>query len=1117
MFIESQANGDMLRLRLADQVTRAVELDEVLQTACEGLTQTLGYAASAIFVADAQRRSAVMRAWAGKAEIARRFEQAGQAPIGWVSDISGDTCFARLFRNHQAAPLYFDALPELLNDLTTNPAARKLGGTLNALLRLQKIVVFPVVISGQVWAAQIIASQRALDQHDLDAIQVIMGQINLAIERAQRHAQLQQRNRELIRRTNQLTSLQTIIQAATSTLDPRHVMETVAQGMVERLGYRASLVSTFYAKDNYFVMGAVHPGGELLERAIKLLGYDPWSLRFYFNPDDAGITRLRRGEVWITSRFHDLVHPVISRPIAAAMQKLYGTRCTANVPMWVRGQLVGTIIVATQDETINQEDQDMLLTVARQVGLAIDNARLYQQAQDERSRLQLLYDIGQQLTSQLEIKQLLPVLVDTVVQSVGADKGGILVFAPEKGDFAPKKGDFAPKKGDFAPEKGDFAPEKGDFAPEKEGFDLAGQVTHHILIRDYDSEEQAQSIIEQVLKTGIAGRAVRERRAILTSDTQVAPLVAFRPDQPQDVNIRSMISVPLLLPKRVVGLLTLVHHQPNYFTPDHLQVLEALAAQATTALENARLYEQTARYARQQSAVAEAARALNAHLNVQDAFAAVVESLRALVDARRISLVLREGQKDYVRYIALDSPLPEPLRGMAVPLSASSASDTLLAGRPHLTPDLSVETDHPLERELYAAGFRSRVNLPLIVGEQVIGALNLSSPREAAFSARDLTPLQQIADALASALSNSRLIDQVRDSELRYRTLTENAPVGIFSIDASGRITAVNPALIQLLSLPNAEAFLGEEILKYPPLQKAGLVDDFRAALERGITADQEIQYTDSDRVSWHFRLKLAPERDASGQVNVVVGLLENISERAALEQLREDLRAMLIHDLRQPLAIIHTALALAAEEALAPGIQRLINDALNNAQRQQTLIEAYLDVTRLEAGQMPFVLAPTPWPEVEKLIQKTINALQATASRRELLVELQSTGTPASDWQVRLDHSAIERVLLNLLDNAIKFSKVGEQPITLLTHADSAGLNIKVIDRGAGIPEDKLPNIFDRFAQARQGDRVRGTGLGLTFCKLAVEAHDGKIAVESAQGRGTTVSLWLPALKEPV
>ena len=1073
---QSQTDGDRLRLRLADQVTHAlnhaVELDEVLQTACEGLVKTLGYTASATFVADDDRHTATAHAWAGNLKIARRFSQVGQPLTGWSADISSDTRFARFFHASDPAPIRATNLSNLLNDLSINPVIRRLAPVLNTMLGLQEILITPVVISGQVWAALIVASRRALDEHDLDVIQVLAGQAALAIDRAQRHAQMRQRNRELARRTNQLSSLQAIVQAATATLDPRHVMETVAQGMVEHLGYRAALVSTFDAADNCFTLGAVHPGGTLLERATKLAGLDPWSLKFHLDPQaNPGFTRLLRGEVWISSRFHDYVKPAISQPVADAMQALYGTHCNANVPMWVRGQLVGALTVATQAESIDQEDQEILATAARQVGLAIENARLYQQAQDERARLQLLYDVGQQLTSQLEIEQLLPVLVDTIVQSVGASKGGILVFDPK------------------------------------------GQITHRILIREYASEEQTQRILDQVLREGLAGQAVRERRSILTPDMHACSQVVRMPNDPREANIRSLMNVPLLLPDRVVGLLTLIHPQPNYFNPAHLEAMETLAAQATTVLENARLYEETARNARQQRAVAEAARALNAHLDVKAAFPTVVKSIRALVDAGRISLALLEDDQEHARFIALDRPRPELAQGTTLPLSDTAVTDDVLAGRPHLTPDLSAKLDYPAERALYQAGIRSHVSLPLTAGDQILGALNLSSQRTATFSARDLPPLQQIADALAIALANSRLVERVSDSELRYRTLTEHAPIGIFSTDATGHVSAINPALIELLDRPDTEALVGLNILEFAPLKRAGLTDHFRRALEKGETADQEIQYTTSEGTQLHIRLKLAPEHDHSGAISIVVGLVENISERAALEQLREDLRAMLIHDLRQPLAIIYGALALLEQEPLTPDVQQMVRDALSNAHRQQMLIDAYLDVTRLEAGQIPFVLLPTPWPSVEKLARHILDTVQAMAERRELTTVLDlPSSPPQAGWQVALDTSAIERVLVNLLDNAIKFCPPGTPPITLRLQPQASGLTIKVADQGRGISADKLATIFDRFAQARDAERMRGTGLGLTFCRLAVQAHNGQITVESVEGQGSTFSVWLPA-----
>jgi len=153
---------------------------------------------------------------------------------------------------------------------------------------------------------------------------------------------------------------------------------------------------------------------------------------------------------------------------------------------------------------------------------------------------------------------------------------------------------------------------------------------------------------------------------------------------------------------------------------------------------------------------------LNAVTDVSEAFPVVVAGLEAVTGCERISLALFDESREWFTLVALDRPDAALSQGSRLHLSATAAAEDVLAGRPHLTPDLATETDFPAERALYQAGYRSRINVPLRVGEQVIGALNLAWSRPAGCDGIHLSLLGQIANAIALAVERSRLLEATR-------------------------------------------------------------------------------------------------------------------------------------------------------------------------------------------------------------------------------------------------------------------------------------------------------------------------------------------------------------------
>jgi two-component system sensor histidine kinase KdpD len=180
-----------------------------------------------------------------------------------------------------------------------------------------------------------------------------------------------------------------------------------------------------------------------------------------------------------------------------------------------------------------------------------------------------------------------------------------------------------------------------------------------------------------------------------------------------------------------------------------------------------------------------------------------------------------------------------------------------------------------------------------------------------------------------------------------------------------------------------------------------------------------------------------------------------------------------------------------------------LIENAREEAERLNRLVGDLLDMTRLEAGAMKVRLQPS---DVQDVIGSALTQLEQRLDRRQVQVRV-----PDDLPSVPLDFALVSQVLVNLLDNALKYSPP-ESPIEVEARLRGAFLEIEIADRGTGIPPEDLTRIFDKFYRVRHPGSVSGTGLGLSICKGIVEAHRGFIVAENRPGGGSAITVALPA-----
>jgi signal transduction histidine kinase len=235
--------------------------------------------------------------------------------------------------------------------------------------------------------------------------------------------------------------------------------------------------------------------------------------------------------------------------------------------------------------------------------------------------------------------------------------------------------------------------------------------------------------------------------------------------------------------------------------------------------------------------------------------------------------------------------------------------------------------------------------------------------------------------------------------------------------------------------------------------------------------------------------------RSLSSQVDELAAENQQLME---LQRLREETTDLVVHDLRNPLHSIMGAvgmLQMILPPAMLQDNRDLFDLVNNNCGRMQRLVDSLLDISRMESGETELALEPT---NLAQLIQAAVSRVSPTLQTRGIASNVYM---PAHLPPVEIDLDMIDRVIINLLDNAIKFTPGGGQ-ISVAAEPRADHVAVSITDTGCGIPPEQRPHIFERFARgAYDSSRPRGFGLGLTFCKLAVEAHGGQIEVDDGEG----------------
>lgn len=355
------------------------------------------------------------------------------------------------------------------------------------------------------------------------------------------------------------------------------------------------------------------------------------------------------------------------------------------------------------------------------------------------------------------------------------------------------------------------------------------------------------------------------------------------------------------------------------------------------------------------------------------------------------------------------------------------------------------------------------------------------------------------AGLIALGLFRYRMLDIV---PVAQRAVLDHLHDGVIVLDPHGRIVDLNPAARQMLRLGQDELVgkLDREVLHPPEVVRL-------CRVPQDETAEILVAFGETQRWLQVLALPLGTEQKGTGGRILII---HDVTREQTAERLRQDLLHVTVHDLRNPLNVVGAALSVVADAEMSgiePSLHGYLQLAQRGCQQAMDLVSAILQVSELESGQMPLKRQPINATELVRNVCDEMRLL-ATEGQLALAVEL-----PSDLPTIHGDAALLRRVLENLLSNAIKFTPPGgTMRITAQPTAD--GLHLVVQDTGPGIAPEMEGRLFEKFCTG--AEEKRGSGLGLAFCKLAVEAHGGQIWIESSPGQGTQAHVTLPLPTRP-
>ncbi len=463
------------------------------------------------------------------------------------------------------------------------------------------------------------------------------------------------------------------------------------------------------------------------------------------------------------------------------------------------------------------------------------------------------------------------------------------------------------------------------------------------------------------------------------------------------------------------------------------------------------------------------------------------------------TFMVLDGETAHLGLVLSRGLIKETVEGMRLVLGEGIAGK--VAAEAKMLAVLDAEKEY--SRESYGGQVKSILSVPLIARGKVVGVLNLHTSKIHEFSEDDKRVISLMTERASAAVEKVLLLKHLAEEKSRIESILHSMADGVIAIDADGRIVLLNPSAIKILGIFRKD-ILGRPVIKV--IEKPQITDLILRTLNERQELVEEVELL-GPKQKIILQIQTGIVKGEEDKILGVVTIVRDVTEVRRLSQAKSDFVSMVSHELRTPLASIKAHIdTLIRGDAHLRGETQLefLSVIQTETERLTKMITDLLDVSRIEAGRFEVELKPV---DIKNLIEITVKNTPKLRSETHRF----KFGFPHKLPLILGDAHKIEQVILNLTENAIKYSPDGGT-ITISGKDNGDKVLITVADEGVGIPSEHLPGLFEKFYRINiVGEDDGGTGLGLFVTKTIIEAHGGTIWVESEVGKGSRFSFTLP------
>jgi K+-sensing histidine kinase KdpD len=590
---------------------------------------------------------------------------------------------------------------------------------------------------------------------------------------------------------------------------------------------------------------------------------------------------------------------------------------------------------------------------------------------------------------------------------------------------------------------------------------------------------------------GIEDVSIQRMRLPITEDNHAGkviktgqPVRVWRQPGEEQIKVKTnylveaLAYVPLTLGGVTFGVLSATHRETGKrFDERDERLLTAIADFAAIAIQNARTYQATdaalARRYNELSALNQLSRAVSSSLDLDKVYEVLIEQINNHWPVESVSLSLLDEQGKKLR--KYKRTMDKPSRGTRpFGLSEGIIGSVAKTGEALMTnePD-EHEAYNPFVDNLNGSSPTSLACVPLQVQERVVGVLTLFNKKDGPFTDNDVDRLQAFANPVATAVENARLFKESERQRAAIQATAHTLSQPLLIVDESGGVLVANDAANELLATHMARLF---------------------EAISSGVGQTKETAIGDKTYLTTAEHLK---------DVGTIV-VMQDITYVKQLEADREDFLHMLSHDLKNPLTAITGWKSLLERTAeLDSRGERYLKQIGVAVDRMLVMIEQLLfTVTDNES-----VSLMRKRLDFTKIIKRVVSDVAGAALHKVIEVDCEITGDP---YDIEADENRLYHMLLNLVDNAIKYSP-RETAVSLQVEFTPENIIVQVIDEGPGIPEDDLDKVFEKYFRGNDAKVQPGSGLGLSAVKVIAVSHGGNINVVNRPEGGAHFTVTLP------